>query len=962
MARVPRRYFQCVALILAAMFSRVFRAHGDFCASHPWEVIVATLTLTACMLSVGPAAPNASSSQAASTPAPHVAPSAAPTVPYDGRVPCGWRRDCPGLEEYNAADVIVMTLIRCIALLYSYHQFRTLHKMGSKYILGIAGLFTVFSSFVFSSSVINFLRSDISDLKDALFFFLLLIDLTKATLLAQFALSSCSRAEVRSNIARGMAMLGPSITLDTVVETLVIGIGTLSGVRRLEILCCFACMSVVVNYMVFMTFYPACLSLILELSRTTDGEKPSWHNNSLMRVLSEEEQKPNPVVQRVKVIMAAGLMMVHAHSRWPFGTGEHGDIPEAEPRSPLVADHAMASSNRTEDVDVHVYIMKWLTVSAEHVVILILLLALAVKYIFFEDKEELKEHLILSEMADLNEGADISGYEGRIAQAHMDAFLRRRLVPMVDPSSGSASQQHLGFESRVGGSDWVEVSPLKDDKAVQTTLDEKEECFSKEEDEEDRIKMEKLEGKEEILVPEIPLAMRSLDECILISKSEAGAEVLTDDEIILLVTNGHIPTYLIEKAVGDPERGVGIRRKIVGAAGNLGKSLDGLPFRNYDYNKVMGACCENVIGYVPVPVGFAGPLPLDGRSFYVPMATTEGCLVASTNRGCRALMASINGVDSCVVADGMTRGPVVRFPSVPRASKAMIWMQEPANFKIMKESFDSTSRFARLTKLHVRIAGRHLFIRFVAKTGDAMGMNMLSKGTEVSLKRLQQIFDDMEILSLSGNFCTDKKPAAVNWIEGRGKSVVCEAIIPANVVTSLLKTSVHDLVDVNITKNMMGSAIAGSIGGFNAHAANIVTAIFIATGQDPAQNVGSSNCMTLMEPWGEDGKDLYVSCTMPSIEIGTIGGGTVLPPQAACLEMLGVRGANTEQPGENANTLARIVCGTVLAGELSLMSALAAGHLVKSHLRHNRSTVSVNSSGSETIPATYPTSLGQKNS
>ena len=120
--------------------------------------------------------------------------------------------------------------------------------------------------------------------------------------------------------------------------------------------------------------------------------------------------------------------------------------------------------------------------------------------------------------------------------------------------------------------------------------------------------------------------------------------------------------------------------------------------------------------------------------------------------------------------------------------------------------------------------------------------------------------------------------------------MVCEAVVPADIVTSVLKTNVQALVDVNITKNFYGSAIAGSVGGNNAHAANIVTAIFIATGQDPAQNVGSSNCMTIMEPWGEDGKDLYVSCTMPSIEIGTVGGGTVLPPQAACLDMLGVRG------------------------------------------------------------------------
>lgn len=396
----------------------------------------------------------------------------------------------------------------------------------------------------------------------------------------------------------------------------------------------------------------------------------------------------------------------------------------------------------------------------------------------------------------------------------------------------------------------------------------------------------------------------------------------------------HIATYQLEKAIDNMERGVSIRRQLIGEAGKFTSELPDLPYKNYDYSKVLGSCCENVIGYLPIPVGIAGPLLIDGQLFHVPMATTEGCLVASTNRGSRALMKC--GVTSRIVADGMTRGPVVRFPNIVRATEAMTWMQEAQNFQEMKDSFDETSRFARLIKIHIRIAGRHLFIRFVAKTGDAMGMNMLSKGTEKSLQMVQGYFPDMEILSLSGNFCTDKKPAAVNWIEGRGKSVVCEAIIPADVITSVLKTSVHALVDVNISKNMIGSAVAGSIGGFNAHAANIVTAIFIATGQDPAQNIGSSNCMTLMEPFGENGTDLYVSCTMPSIEIGTIGGGTILPAQGACLAMLGVRGAHTTEPGENANKLARIICATVLAGELSLMAALTAGHLVKSHLRHNR--------------------------
>jgi len=143
------------------------------------------------------------------------------------------------------------------------------------------------------------------------------------------------------------------------------------------------------------------------------------------------------------------------------------------------------------------------------------------------------------------------------------------------------------------------------------------------------------------------------------------------------------------------------RRQILSASIGSSKPLENLPFRNYDYSKVLGACCENVIGYVPVPVGVAGPLNLDGKLYNVPMATTEGCLVASTNRGCRALMD--NGVRSRVIADAMSRGPVVRFPSGIDASDAMKWLEEPKNFEAIKQSFDATSRFARLEKIQCKV-------------------------------------------------------------------------------------------------------------------------------------------------------------------------------------------------------------------------------------------------------------------
>jgi hydroxymethylglutaryl-CoA reductase (NADPH) len=329
----------------------------------------------------------------------------------------------------------------------------------------------------------------------------------------------------------------------------------------------------------------------------------------------------------------------------------------------------------------------------------------------------------------------------------------------------------------------------------------------------------------------------------------------------------------------------------------------------------------------------AGPLLLDGQLYTVPMATTEGALVASTHRGCKAITKS-GGAFSVITNNGMTRAPLLKFPSVKRASELKEWLEKSENFYQVAAAFNSTSRFARLQNLKANLSGRYMYLRFKSHTGDAMGMNMVSKGVEKALSIIIDYFPDMIPMSLSGNFCTDKKPSSINWTEGRGKSVLCEAVISSNIVHDVLKTEVKALCDLNIHKNLVGSAMAGSIGGFNAHASNIVSAVFLATGQDPAQNVESSNCLTMMEELPEG--DLHVSVSMPSVEVGTVGGGTHLHSQSACLAMLGVKGVSPERPGAHAERLARIVAATVLAGELSLMSALAAGHLVKSHIQHNR--------------------------
>ncbi|KAJ7802213.1 hydroxymethylglutaryl-coenzyme A reductase-domain-containing protein [Mycena olivaceomarginata] len=414
---------------------------------------------------------------------------------------------------------------------------------------------------------------------------------------------------------------------------------------------------------------------------------------------------------------------------------------------------------------------------------------------------------------------------------------------------------------------------------------------------------------------------------------------------------GKIAGYALEKVLapaqelGGLERAVRIRRALISRA-SLTQTLEtsDVPYESYDYSKVLGACCENVVGYIPIPFGIAGPLTIDGVPFHIPMATAEGTLVASTSRGAKALNAG-GGVTTVLTADAMTRGPAIDFPSIVEAARARAWIASPEGHGALKSAFESTSRFAKLTGLKTAMAGRTLFVRFATATGDAMGMNMISKGTERALEVMQNEFPEMVVLALSGNYCTDKKPAAMNWIEGRGKSVVAEAVIPGKVVKNVLKTTVEALCNLNIKKNLVGSAMAGSIGGFNAHAANILTAIFLATGQDPAQNVVSSNCMTLMEPC-----DLLMTVSMPSIEVGTVGGGTVLGPQGAVLEMLGLRGAHPTRPGQNSQGLARVIAASVMAGELSLMSALAAGHLIRAHMVHNRSAPSTPAVSRPTTP------------
>ncbi|WKX96903.1 hypothetical protein Q1695_012948 [Nippostrongylus brasiliensis] len=425
--------------------------------------------------------------------------------------------------------------------------------------------------------------------------------------------------------------------------------------------------------------------------------------------------------------------------------------------------------------------------------------------------------------------------------------------------------------------------------------------------------------------PQVDLPPKSLDE---ISREWNQGKSLPASDALRLVKRGIVKCRELESRL-DAETAISVRRSYVAP-----EILKELPYKNYDYKYVMNSCCENVIGYVPIPLGVAGPIPINGREVYVPMATTEGALVASTNRGCNAVKRS-GGVSTSIFDEGMTRAPVVKFPTAAEAVELKKWISIPQNFSLLKSEFESTSRFARLNSIEVAVDGNLAFVRFVATTGDAMGMNMVSKGCSLAMQLLKNKFPAMRLQTLSGNYCVDKKAAAINWIQGRGRSVVADCTLPANVVVSILKTTPKQMAEAAMSKLRSGSDKAVCIGGNNAHAANIVAAIFLATGQDPAQVVSSSMCSTRMEV--TDDGDLYVSCTMPCVEVGTVGGGTILRPQNECLQMLSCAGPSLTDPGAHARRLAEVICSTVLAGELSLMAALVTDQLVSSHMKLNRS-------------------------
>lgn len=364
---------------------------------------------------------------------------------------------------------------------------------------------------------------------------------------------------------------------------------------------------------------------------------------------------------------------------------------------------------------------------------------------------------------------------------------------------------------------------------------------------------------------------------------------------------------------------IGERQKL--ARERNGTALDHVASYSLDPGTLPGNI-ENFIGVAQVPIGLAGPLLVNGEhahgEFLVPLATTEGTLVASYSRGMK-LTREAGGITTTVLDDKMQRAPVFSFESAREAKAFAAWLDE--HFDEIAAAAQTTTRSGRLLEIQKFSVSKLLYTRFNYTTGDAAGQNMTGKATFAACAWIKQNYPGELHFLLEGQFATDKKTSVVNMLHTRGKRVVAEITLPAALVEE----------HMNVTTDKLWAArLRGQLGAFMSvtnnngnHSANGITAVFIATGQDVA-NVAESSALYGFSELLPNG-DLYTSVTLPSLIVATYGGGTGLATQRECLELLGCYGAG------GVHKLAEIIAATVLAGELSLGSAVVAEEWVEAH-------------------------------
>lgn len=357
-----------------------------------------------------------------------------------------------------------------------------------------------------------------------------------------------------------------------------------------------------------------------------------------------------------------------------------------------------------------------------------------------------------------------------------------------------------------------------------------------------------------------------------------------------------------------------------------GKELHHLKQYSFDPQLTQGNI-ENFTGVAQVPIGFAGPLRIYGEhangDFIIPLATTEGTLVASYNRGIKVLNLC-GGVRVTVIADAMQRAPVFVFEDARSGREFLRWVEE--NTEAIRQQAEATSSVARLLNIDSYLSNKFVYLRFNYTTGDAAGQNMVGRATFAACSWILDQYPGVKHFYLESNFATDKKSSQINIMRTRGKRVTAEAVILRDVLIQHMRVEPESLAYHYAVANI-GSILSGANNN-GAHSANAITAMFIATGQDVANVSESSSGLLYTELTPE--KDLYISITIPSLIVATYGGGTGLPTQRECLELLDAYGAG------KVNKLAEIVAGVVLAGEISLGAAISSSDWVSSHERYGR--------------------------
>lgn len=358
---------------------------------------------------------------------------------------------------------------------------------------------------------------------------------------------------------------------------------------------------------------------------------------------------------------------------------------------------------------------------------------------------------------------------------------------------------------------------------------------------------------------------------------------------------------------------------------------------NFPVEKAGSSNCENMIGSIEIPVGLVGPVKVknfidankDGEissvdDIFIPLATTEGALVASINRGCKALNLADN-LSVVINKVGMARALVFRCDSTLEAYKFIDWMKK--NIKTFAGYCESTSKHLKFLTYQSFIRGRHVYLRFSFDTQEAMGMNMVTIALKYAWNKIEEDHKKVKLLSLSGNVCTDKKDSVLNRMFGRGFNVELEAFLSKEILADIFDVNAKDLVKSHVAKNLVGSNVAGSMAQ-NMHVANALAAFYIATGQDPAHVVGGSESSVTFEEDGNDG--LYVALTLPTISVGSIGGGTWLPKQTQARSL--ILSGNYKENNIASSTILALCAGVAaLAGEISGLCALTNNSLASAH-------------------------------